>query len=577
MLILSFFTYTKSAKDLNKQLEYSLGQSFDQTLLSLENTIARYDNLSLSISLLDNFPEITSKANTPYPPNKQWVDKANLEGAMYSLIGRTKISNVKVYFKDDFPFFTNGVTYFNVSQVETEVWYEKLIYNFTKDREYALFCPASYLPENKNLEVEQLSVARIIINPSNYNDYIGILRIDFSESYLLGILNKNNTYHGSLTFIQNSDGEVVSTTDEALMNTYQISNLSGLIVENEWSKILISGDSYLVNMKPIGNLRYNLISIVPYEELLAPIYRIRSHVLVLLFVLITLAFVFALLMSSSMTARILSVVKKMNQVKHGVLDVITVEPTKDEIGQLVESYNYMILEMEKFTKSQFEIGKEIKNAELNALQAQINPHFLYNTLDMINWFSSNNMNEEIRIAVIALAKFYKLSLSKGREEISIKDELTHISMYMQIQNLRYRDQIHIEINVDKDLMDYYVIKTIFQPIVENAILHGIMERAEKKGHIVISGEIAGPDLVFYISDDGVGMTAEQISRIFTPDTGGQSTDYHGYGVGNVHKRINYLYGQNYGLKYSSQLGKGTTVEIKIPQTKLNRPYSTKNP
>ena len=566
MLILSFSTYISTAKNLNDRIKYSVVQSFDQTLMSIENMIVQYDNLCFTISRSKVLPEIITTHDTEYSPNKQALDKIKLKETIYSLISRTNLSSIKLYFKDDFSYFTNGTQYYNISQVDTERWYQLLISKFINEKETVLFCPPSYLPENDTQDVKQLSIARVIINDNNYNDYIGLLRLDFPESYLLEILNKNNSIPGSLTYIQNFDGEVISTTDESLMNIYQTSKINYDISENQWLKIKINHKYYLINMQSIRNFNCNLVTILPYEQIIKPIYSIRSMIIIQLVVLIPIAFAFALLISFSMTNRILGVIKKMNLVKMGKLELINVEPSKDEIGELYESYNYMICEMKKLIKIQFEIGKEVKNAELNALQAQINPHFLYNTLDMINWFSAQNMHVEIRTAVIALAKFYKLSLSKGCEEISIKDEFTHITMYMQIQNLRYRDQIRFEIQVANELMNFYIVKTVLQPIVENAIIHGIMEKPDKIGHIIISCEETENDLIFSINDDGVGMSEYQLSRIFSIEKSNQSDDYHGYAIVNVQNRLKHFYGENYGLKYSSLLEKGTCVELKIPKT-----------
>lgn len=566
IISLSFIVYHELTKNFNQQLVYSVKQGFEQTLISLENTIDRYDTLSLTISRSDMFPKLISKIGTAYPVNKQQLDKINLDKEIYSSISRTKLKAFNIYFIDDFAYFTNNQNYYNINQIEAQQWYEIFYHNFTYNKNTLLLCPPSYLPENSVQEEKFVAIARAIINPLKYDEFLGLLRIDLPESYFVEILKNNNSFPDSLTFMQTSEGEIFSSTDSYLMDEYQAYDIiNRLGIKEAWVEKKINGKDYLINSEPIGKYNCNLITIIPYKQILKPSVNIRNLILILIIVFSIIIFASAVLISFTMTNRIMTVAKHMNLVKTGQLKLIETDPTKDEIGKLIESYNYMIHEMNKLIQLQYEQGKELKNAELSALQAQINPHFLYNTLDMINWFAANHMVSEIRTAVISLAKFYKLSLSKGHEEISIKDEIMHATMYMQLQNLRFQDQINFNVEVEEEIKNYKIIKTIFQPIIENSIQHGIMEKSEKNGTISITAEANNSDIIFRISDDGIGMDQNRVDNILKNYIDKNDSNLNGYGVYNVHKRIQHYYGKNYGLKYSSQLGEGTVVEIKIPK------------
>lgn len=222
----------------------------------------------------------------------------------------------------------------------------------------------------------------------------------------------------------------------------------------------------------------------------------------------------------------------------------------------------MVTRISMLIAEQYQSGKEIKNAELKALQAQINPHFLYNTLDLINWKAIDNDVPEIALIAHSLAKFYKLSLNKGREIVSIEDEIDHIKNYVQIQNMRFDNRINLVINIDPFIRQYRILKIILQPIVENSILHGILEnRNKQEGVINISSHLVNNTLVLIVEDNGIGMTMEKAQEILTTDS---IADTHGYGVQNVNQRIKLYYGQQYGLSYWSSPGEGTKVEITIP-------------
>jgi two-component system sensor histidine kinase YesM len=256
----------------------------------------------------------------------------------------------------------------------------------------------------------------------------------------------------------------------------------------------------------------------------------------------------------------------MKKAEKGNFDIPILASNEDEVGQMTRSFNQMLAKMALLIDGQFKLGREIKNAEIKALQAQINPHFLYNTLDLINWMSMKYKAEEIRTLVESLSKFYKLSLNKGKDIVSIEDELNHVRSYVMIQNMRFSDSIHLKIAVGEELFQYSILKIILQPLVENAILHGILEKDEEEGEIIISGELKDGVITLKIRDDGIGMSEETLQDIpgaISPK------DSHGYGIRNIDERIRLNYGSEYGLSYHSTPGVGTTVEIRIPALKYN--------
>jgi two-component system sensor histidine kinase YesM len=240
--------------------------------------------------------------------------------------------------------------------------------------------------------------------------------------------------------------------------------------------------------------------------------------------------------------------------------------SSDEIGKLAESYNRLGLHIEKLKRQVIRNETQKKEADMRALQAQINPHFLYNTLSSIHWIAL--MNDEKRIAdmVGALSDFLRFSLNKGKEFCPVHQELAHIRNYVQVQSIRYPDKFDVDIVVDPELQDKYMLKLLLQPLVENAMIHGIQKK-EGKGMITVYVERKANRMSFLVLDDGVGMPEEQLQavrRSLRPPSEEQLGPEASYGLRNVHERLQLHYGPDSGLVIESREHEGTRISFSIP-------------
>ena len=238
----------------------------------------------------------------------------------------------------------------------------------------------------------------------------------------------------------------------------------------------------------------------------------------------------------------------------------------DEIGELTDSYNYMAARQNLLVKQQKETAEELRLSEIAALQAQINPHFLYNTMDMINWLSQSGEQEEVTRAIQALSSFYKLTLSRKDPVTDLRSEIEHIKLYLELQNMRFEERRALTIDIPDELLGVRLPKLTLQPIVENSILHGILEKESQEGTIVVTGWEEGDDVVILISDDGIGMDEEMLKEVLSGDNSNPSGT--NIAVSNTHRRLNILFGEAYGLSYRSVPNEGTEVEIRIPRTEI---------
>jgi two-component system sensor histidine kinase YesM len=279
-----------------------------------------------------------------------------------------------------------------------------------------------------------------------------------------------------------------------------------------------------------------------------------------------LMFAACVIFSEDLSHRIQQVAFSMKQLENGVLKPLPKPKTKDEIGALIEGYNYLTDELQMLITSQYLAGIRHKNMELKALQAQINPHFLYNTLELINYYAFVNNPEGVEKIVQFLSKFYKISLNHGQDIYQVWQELELTEIYFKIQNIRCENKLSLKIDVPMPIYQRQILKIILQPLVENAIRHGIMNRADKTGDILISGRETESELLLTICDNGVGMNASQVALIneglVLPCDPYENGSH--YGINNINERIKSYYGSAYGLRFESAENIGTTVNIRFP-------------
>lgn len=239
----------------------------------------------------------------------------------------------------------------------------------------------------------------------------------------------------------------------------------------------------------------------------------------------------------------------------------------DEITELGMSFNIMTSKIRELLDFKVREQENLKKAELKALQAQINPHFLYNTLDTIVWMSESNQTGQVIEIVRALSSFFRIALSRGKDWIPIKQEIEHVSSYLHIQKIRYRDILEYEIDVDENIMDGTILKLTLQPLVENALYHGIKNK-RNGGTIRVRARKAGQrGILLEVQDDGVGCTPYRLAKIhemLLDDSHEITPDGDGFGLANVNKRIKLYYGPEYGLSVESQYQQGTRVTVFIP-------------
>lgn len=415
----------------------------------------------------------------------------------------------------------------------------------------------------------------------------GVLLIDFRDDIIYdNILHATSGAGSQMLFYDADYNAILRTSENALAEDikkelirYKISSATEEAdAETQTAESASAGSSVQSFRTTIGGKAYyvcvvNLVSgwrmvdVMSIDELTKDTRQIVPFSLLIAIGVCIIAVFLSLQFSSSIAKPIKSLIRLMKKVETGDFTGKFQVKHADEIGMLGNSYNLMLDEIQRLMSTVLDEQRDLLKAQFKILQEQINPHFLYNTLDSVNWLSRMGRNDEVVVVVSAFTKLLRIALSKGRDVITVKEEAEHIGYYLTIQQIRYKSKLNYEVDVPEDMGGYFTLKLILQPIVENAIYHGI--KAKKGGgNIFVSGSEQQDCLVFTVRDTGGGFDDAALSELNANLERPFDTAWTGagsFGIKNVSDRIKVFFGYQYGLHYESVKGEGTTVLITIPK------------
>lgn len=384
---------------------------------------------------------------------------------------------------------------------------------------------------------------------------IGVACINMNDSML-------QSTHGSDNYelcMTDEEGNLIYSTNEQLMGTHEKVLDFG---ENTEGSIRKDGKCYF--FKKIPNWNYYVVSSIPFKALYQSSIRIAVLMAVLTVIIMAASLIMMRRMITKTYAPLQRVVDAMDQVSEKQLDFrIQTSDMGEDFEKLGVGYNEMMDDIQKLMKDVLTEQHQADQIRLNALQSQIQPHFLYNTLDCIHWQALADGNKETSELVMALSRYYRLCLSKGKDIIPLRQELEHVKCYLLIQNKRYGDIIHYKMTVEEKFMDVKIPKLTLQPLIENSIYHGIRIKENISGTVCICAEKKDGDILLKVIDSGRGMAEEAIEEMNNSIS--NYDEEFGYGVRNVNRRIELTFGNKYGLHYLINENGGVTVEILLPE------------
>lgn len=430
-----------------------------------------------------------------------------------------------------------------------------------------LLCPSFYLGHYEIENYGNLAyVTRDSIN--NNGEYIPCYIVTyFSDSYFTKLLQDNITSTENVAYLVNSRDNLVATSNSFLYGTYPFSSdeiRENIMSSNNFITKTVLGKKVYAGFYRIKNTDWYMVAVMPADPIMKKSTHIICNFLLIYIAFLLIAFIIASRLSHSMTRRLSLIVNQMAKVRFEPPVQLKDADSQDEIGELIDTYNYMSRKIQQLMDDQAKAAENLRIAEFDSLQAQINPHFLYNTMDMISWLAQQGKSDEVTEVVRRLSRFYRLTLSRKQELTTIADEAEHVTIYIELQNMRFNNGIDFIMDIPDYLMEYSMPKLIFQPLVENSIIHGIMEKEEKTGSIVLTGWMEDEDIVLLLSDAGVGIDPDILPKFLDGTFHNPQSKGSNVAVYNTHRRLQILYGERYGLSFSSTKGQGTEVQIRIP-------------
>lgn len=548
------FTYNKINKIYSLE---KMKQNSVEVLESAEaNTSMIVDNVNDVSKMIISSYNVQNTLKYNY---KQDRKKSNYDDISNYLIQFTNfnsnISSIYILDNDGNRYYSENVFYknFELKKIESSEWYDELL---NKSGSYVLkLNGGGFFEGNGNNYVSLIRV----INDINTGQKIGILIININENAFYNLSLKLSTQYGTKLIIKNEMDELITKPDVNIeildrieKNNYSDSKIGFL--EEEVDK-----REYIISTLKTPNYNWRLITVRQYNELPEQTKYIKYFLIYFSVINFLLIIIGSIIISKFITKPLKKLCESMKDIESGEFNIVNIKTYNDEVGELKKGYNIMISQINLLLDKIRQDEKLKRQTELNLLMSQIKPHFLYNTFDTINSLALLGKNKTIYEMIKALGKFYRTSLSNGKDIITVEEEIKTVKSYLIIQNIRYQDMFEVDYDLDPRCNDFKIIKLVLQPLVENAIYHGIRNKKDK-GKITISTYSEKEKVVLMVEDNGCGMDELQIKNIVDSKTTG-------IGVRTTKERLRVFYGEEYEFIVQSKKDIGTKIIIKMPRFK----------
>lgn len=568
--------YERSAVILKNEVVRTMHQTLKQAGSNLSYRLERIEDISNAAFMNANLHQYLSVGADDQSIGIQIQVIEDLRFLVETVQSNSDVFHVKLFVDKSKLYAGERVNFFTLDSLMERPWFDAIIEE-NGGIVWTGVYKESYLEGG---EETILSAARMLRDPQNYDKVSGVLMIDIKQNVVADILSELQFAPGTLVYLVAEDGRIVYHPDSSLIGKNVDSPVWEVLSEGtEGTKSLRlnneMNDVMYTTLAPAG---WKLVAqdtetqLSPAAVKLTKRSEWRSLIEYVALFLI-LPFVLLAIIVRGMNRRVNRVItairKEGKDGKEGnAIDGLNDLPGMNgDFHMLERSVDHLILRVRTLVEEKYTAEIREREAQLQALQAQINPHFLYNTLDTINWIAIGKGANDISQMIDSLAKYFRLSLNKGRSIVSVEDELKLAEVYLEIQQSRFSGSFDFELDAQPGLSVYRMPKLILQPIVENALLHGIRKEKGRRGLIRISAKEEHGDLLFAISDNGIGMEEELAQRLLTEarsePSASSSVGGSSYGLFNVNERIKLYAGDGYGLGISSEPGAGTLVTVRL--------------
>ena len=562
-ILLCFLCYPQVVRHYREKTDYSMEQSVSQAISFTESYLR---NMTYLANMVEDNGVIQNTLSADgfgeeRPYMEQWLEYYELNKEFNSYEISNSIYRFCLYVPDEVMYAGNQYYFDGVSRLKERSDYVDLRYALNTGEDYVAISRERDGVDQQDTS-QMVTLYHRIASKKEKEEELGICSISVSAKYFQDIMKNANITSEGLVYLMSENGRMITSSNSSILQKMQKKGiLLNYGAELFMEKKKEGQKEYYITRQNVDGASWQMILIIPENEYEDQYTFLWLSAALMLGSMIAVIVLMSYLLSGYYVGRLKKLNVEMTGLESGNLNAnLPITTEEDEIEEIYHNFNGMVQEVQRLMQEHYQLGKEVKMAEVRALQAQINPHFLYNTLDLINWISMDYGAEEIGTLTWNLARFYRLSLNHGKSLISIGEEVEHVEVYVNIENYHFDNAISLEVDVPEELKSYACLNIILQPFVENAIVHGIAEKPDIEScEIRICARREEQDIVFSVQDDGPGVDVKEMQKETQQDI---RTAQHGYGVRNINFRLKLCFGEKYGVTYLES-EKGTHVEIKI--------------
>lgn len=540
----------KTAEEHSVQLIHQVSNSMDVYVETIEKMV-NYIQLELQDT---PFFTMESEGASGWDSETAYI-RSVLENVANS---HREVAGIFIATKEDL-YVSTGMSRISRDPFQNERWYQEASEN-PEEIQLISVVTGRNIVTNRSYSIDDVfSLAKAVQDPET-GEVLGVILLDIRHDIIQSSINGVTIGEKGFVFVMDQEDNIVYTPVNGIV--YRVN--PKWVKAMEPMSVQIQGGSYQIRSELSPYTGWRTVGVFSMDEVMSSVNTIVYILFTCVIISLVLVVIVSFKFSRTLTNPIFKLKRLMKQAESGDLTVRFNFQHNDEIGELGQSFNHMIARIDQLIQMVYVEQENKRTAEMKSLQEQIKPHFLYNTLDTISWMARDYDAEDIVRLVDALTNMFRIGLSHGKDIITVKEEITHVSNYLYIQKIRYKDKLNYVIHVDESLYAVEVPKLILQPLVENAIYHGVKAK-RGGGTITITGVPEGENLVFTVQDDGAGMLQEKVEELNRRMSERSVLDEKkSFGLFYIRERIQLCYGKGYGVHVESTLGEGTRVTITLP-------------
>lgn len=551
LLVAGFLVYTRYYKYfLEKEITLS-SQKIDEATVKLNDYIWQIDQLSFDICYNNSIQELLLHFN----PDR-FIGPRVEARYFQNQFGINRLDNTRIYYlKVMAPDRQIGISVGNTFPEET--CFDDIFFEVNQKSKW---CSPRTITTFSGEQFSLVSLYQKITTPTG--SLIGILRIDMQEQIFSDLLSEFNYLSDSTILLLDQNYELVSCSSE-WENSDDLLSIKDYLYsasypEKDVNIISLKNDDYYLITGPFLSNGWRLVQVIPASSIEKQAFPAKQYTYIITICGILFSFILCILLSFFITKPLKQLLLATQELQQGHLNAKANIHSKDEFRLLANSFNQMTDHIEDLVQKNARIKRSETMAELLYMQSQINPHFLYNTLDSIRWSARLQGDFIVSQQVEMLSDLFRYYLSRNSKFVTFQEELQHIKNYLEIQKLRYKDKLSYSISFDNNIVDLYTLRLILQPLVENAIVHGL-ERKMEDGHLSITGNLEKGMVIISVEDDGLGASEEIVLKQLNEGETSKA-----FALKNISDRLRLHFGEEYGILFHSVLGAGTKVTLRLP-------------